>query len=68
MQSFIMGNDIYSLENKIIDVNNADFNFHTFYRSRMTMTRSKTWVILDKKNRTNAWLDNIIGNNSAVSE
>ena len=30
-----MDNDINSLENKIIDLNNADF-LHTFYRSRMT--------------------------------
>ena len=31
------------------------------------MTRSKTWVILDK-NRANAWLDNTFGNSSMVSE
>ena len=31
------------------------------------MARSKTWPIL-AKNRTNVWLDNMIGNNSVVSE
>ena len=33
----------------------------------MTMARSKTWAILDKK-RTNALTDNMNGDNSVVSE
>ena len=31
------------------------------------MARSKVWMILDKT-RTNAWWDNMMGNNSVVSE
>ena len=31
------------------------------------MARSKTWAILDK-NRTNAWLNNMIGYNRLISE
>ena len=37
------------------------------FLSEMTMTRWKTRAILDK-NRTNAWLDKMIANNSVVSE
>ena len=33
----------------------------------MRMAQSKTWPIL-AKNRTNVWLDNMIGNNSVASE
>ena len=35
--------------------------------SEITMAGPKTWAILDK-NRANAWLDKMIGNNSVVSE
>ena len=56
---------LYYLETKIIDVNNVDLPPH--FLSEMTMARSKTWAIMDL-NRTNAWLDNMIGNNSVVSE
>ena len=59
-QSFIIGNAINSLENKLIDANNADL-LHTLYRRWRWHPLAKTWASLDK-NKTNAWLDNMIGN------
>ena len=56
-----MGNAINSLENKIIDANNADL-LHTLYRRWRWHALAKTWASLDT-NRTNAWLDN----NSVIS-
>ena len=58
-----MGNAIF-LRNQKGDANNVDV-LHTL--SEMTMTRSKIWILLDKT-RTNVWWDNMMGNNSVVSE
>ena len=58
-----MGNALF-LRNQKGDANNVDV-LHTL--SEMTMARSKIWMILDRT-RTNAWWDNMTGNNSAVSE
>ena len=60
---FVMGNALF-LRNEKGDANNVDV-LHTL--SEITMARSKIWMILDKT-RTNAWWDNMLGNNSAVSE
>ena len=58
-----MGNVIF-LRNQKGDANNVDV-LHTL--SEVTMALSKIWIILDKA-RTNAWWDNMMGNNSVVSE
>ena len=59
---FVMGNALF-LGNQKDDANNVDV-LHTL--SKMTMTRSKIWMVLDKT-RTNAWWDNMMGNNSVES-
>ena len=58
-----MGNAIF-LRNQKGDANNVDV-LHTL--SELTMARSKIWIILDKT-RTNAWWDNMMGNNSEWKE
>ena len=60
----IMAMIYYSEATRVTDTNNVDF-LHTL--SEITMARSKTWTILDKTKK-NAWWDNMIGNNSVVSE
>ena len=60
---FVMGNALF-LRNQKDDANNVDV-LHTL--SEMKMARSKIWMILDRT-RTNTWGDNMMGNNSVVSE
>ena len=60
---FVMGNALF-LRNQKGDANNVDV-LHTL--SEMKMARSKIWMILDRT-RTNTWSDNMMGNNSVVSE
>ena len=64
-QSFIMI-VLYSLEIEIIDTNNVDF-LHTFYRRWERHVRKPGRFCGDKK-RNKAVTDNMIGDNSAVSE
>ena len=58
-----MGSVIF-LRNQKGDANNVDV-LHTL--SKMTMTRSKIWMVLDKI-RTNSWWDNMMANNSEWKE
>ena len=58
-----MGNAIFLRDQKG-DANNVDV-IHTL--SKMTMTGSKIWMVLDKT-RTNAWWDNMMSNNSEWKE
>ena len=60
---FAMGNALF-LRNQKGDANNVDV-LHTL--SEMKMARSKIWMILDRTG-TNTWSDNMMGNNSVVSE
>ena len=60
---FVMGNALF-LRNQKGDANNVDV-LHTL--SEMKMARSKIWMVLDRT-RTNTWSDNMMGNNSVVSE
>jgi hypothetical protein len=55
----------YSSETKIIDANNVDVLYTS--GDDATTARSKTSTVLDKT-RTNAWWDNMMDNNSVVSE
>ena len=63
-QSFEMGNAIF-LRNR--NYRHEQLCWLPPHVLSKMMTRSKTWAILDK-NRTNAWLDNMISNNSVVNE